>query len=214
MKQVKLVSRKSSSEARQRADKIIRDVRKHKKIKGYYKFFVRPIGSQTRRCIVQDTNGKYDLDYQIVLTKNSKVSENETTRIKTDFLSAFTDSANANEKVEDSTTVITVRCSKSDDKFVSALEKFSFDFVIINSDEDKRIRRNGNNKYTWVELPSKDSYIYKKFKKMNAFSQRDMLENYLLPRIIEEKKKDESCRKATIDLFYQAVNNYNSNKVN
>ena len=61
---VKLVTRKASSEARQRADKIIRDV--HKKLGKEYKFFCRPIGSQTRRCIVQDKNGKYDLDYQIV----------------------------------------------------------------------------------------------------------------------------------------------------
>ena len=67
---VKLVTKKASSEARQRADKIIRDV--HKKLGKEYKFFCRPIGSQTRRCIVQDKNGKYDLDYQIVLTQNSK----------------------------------------------------------------------------------------------------------------------------------------------
>lgn len=47
---VKLVTKKASSEARQRADKIIRDV--HKKLGKEYKFFCRPIGSQTRRCIV------------------------------------------------------------------------------------------------------------------------------------------------------------------
>ena len=210
---VKLVTMKASSEARQRADKLIRDVRKHPKIKGHYKFFVRPIGSQTRRCIVQDANGKYDLDFQIVLTKNSKVDESETTRIKTDFLRAFTDSANVNEKVEDSTTVVTVRCSKNSDKFIADKEKFSFDFVIISSGEDKRIRRNGQNQYTWVELPSKNSYIYEKFKKMDAYKQRDMLENDLLLKIIKEKAKPEDKRVATIDLFYQAVNNYNNKKV-
>ena len=47
---VKLVTKKASSEARQRADKIIRDV--HKKLGKEYKFFCRPIGSQTRRCIM------------------------------------------------------------------------------------------------------------------------------------------------------------------
>ena len=67
---VKLITRKASSEARQRADRIIRDV--HKLLGKEYRFFCRPIGSQTRRCIVQDKNGKYDLDYQIVLTQNSK----------------------------------------------------------------------------------------------------------------------------------------------
>ena len=102
---VKLVTKKASSEARQRADKIIRDV--HKKLGKEYKFFCRPIGSQTRRCIVQDKNGKYDLDYQIVLTQNSKGDLNPTS-IKKRFLWAFTSVRNKNEKVEDSTTVITV----------------------------------------------------------------------------------------------------------
>lgn len=60
---VKLVTKNASSEARQRADKIIRDV--HKLLGKTYKFFCRPIGSQTRRCIVQDKNGKHDLDYGI-----------------------------------------------------------------------------------------------------------------------------------------------------
>ena len=50
-----------------------------------YRFFCRPIGSQTRRCIVQDKNGKYDLDYQIVLTQNSK-GDLDPTSIKKRFL--------------------------------------------------------------------------------------------------------------------------------
>lgn len=80
---VKLITRKASSEARQRADRIIRDV--HKLLGKEYIFFCRPIGSQTRRCIVQDKNGKYDLDYQIVLTQNSK-GDLDPTSIKKRFL--------------------------------------------------------------------------------------------------------------------------------
>ena len=80
---VKLITRKASSEARQRADRIIRDV--HKLLGKEYRFFCRPIGSQTRRCIVQDKNGKYDLDYQIVLTQNSK-GDLDPTSIKKRFL--------------------------------------------------------------------------------------------------------------------------------
>ena len=83
---VKLITKKSSSEARQRADKLIRDV--HKLLGKEYIFFCRPIGSQTRRCIVQDKNGRYDLDYQIVLTKRSKGDLNPTS-IKKKFLWAL-----------------------------------------------------------------------------------------------------------------------------
>lgn len=208
MNKVKLISRKASSEARQRAHRLVEDVRKHKKIKQNYKFVSRPIGSQTRRCIVQDINGKYDLDFQIILTKNSKVSESEPTRIKSDFFEAFRDCARENEKVENSTTVVTIRCSKEDGKFKAGSERFSFDFVIINSDGDKRIKRNAPNEYTWTELPARHNEIYKKFKEMTHQEQRDMFENDLLPRIIEEKKKDESVRIPSVELFYQAVNRH------
>ena len=202
---VKLVTRKASSEARQRADKIIRDV--HKKLGKEYKFFCRPIGSQTRRCIVQDTNGKYDLDYQIVLTKNSK-GKMDPTSIKKKFIWAFTTVKHDNERVEDSTTVVTVRCSKEECKFNAKTEKFSFDFVIISPDEASRIRRNDNNQYTWVQLPTKHTEIYERYNALAAAHQRDLLEKYVLPKIIREKQKDESQRRATIDIFLEGVNNY------
>lgn len=129
---VNLVTHRESKEARQRAHKLIEEVRKHKKIDGHYKFFCKIIGSRKRRCIVKDDNGKYDLDFQIVLTKNSKDGDGDPTQIKKDFLRAFTDLKNKGEKVEDSTTVVTVRCSKGQECFEASLEKFSFDFVIIS----------------------------------------------------------------------------------
>ena len=202
---VKLITRKASSEARQRADRIIRDV--HKLLGKEYRFFCRPIGSQTRRCIVQDKNGKYDLDYQIVLTENSK-GKMDPTSIKKRFLWAFTAVKHNNERVEDSTTVVTVRGSKEEGRFNTKTEKFSFDFVIISPDEACRIRRNGNNQYTWVQLPTKHTDIYNRYKEMSFEQQKDLLENYLLPKIVKEKQKDESQRRATIDIFLEGVNNY------
>lgn len=209
---VKLITHKASSEARQRAHKLIADVRKHHLIFNHYKFFCRPIGSQKRRCIVQDKDGKYDLDFQIVLTKKSKDGDSDPTAIKKAFLQAFTDCRKCNEKVEDSKTVVTVRCSKSNSVFDATQEKFSFDFVIISIDERNRIRRNGPNQYTWVQLPSKNTYIYNRFRSLTVVQQKELLEQYLLPHIIEEKKKDESHRQATIDLFYVEVNNFYQRK--
>ena len=97
---VNLVTHRESKEARQRAHKLIEEVRKHKKIDGHYKFFCKIIGSRKRRCIVKDDNGKYDLDFQIVLTKNSKDGDGDPTQIKKDFLRAFTDLKNKGEKNE------------------------------------------------------------------------------------------------------------------
>ena len=198
---------RSYGEARQRASTLLRDVKKHNKIYGLYMFEVKPIGSQKRRCVIQDGKGKYDLDYQIVLTNNCKGSLNPTD-IKKAFLRAFTDSANKNEKVEDSTTVITVRCSKNNGPFDTNFEKFSFDFVIIDPSETKRIRRNGQNEYTWVELPSRNTYIYEKFNKLDGLRQRQLLEECVIPKVIEEKKKDKNNRIPSIDIFYKGVNNY------
>lgn len=203
----KLLPYKSYREARQRAYKLIHDVRRHNKIYKLYKFNVKLIGSQKRRCVIQDSNGKYDLDYQIVLTNNCKGSL-EPTEIKKAFLCAFTECANNNEKVEDSTTVVTVRCSKSNHKFDASLEKFSFDFVIIDPTESKRIRRNGKDQYTWVELPSKNTYIYERFNKLDGNIQRQLLEEFVIPCVIEEKNKEENIRKPTIDIFYEGVNNF------
>lgn len=205
----KLLTYKESKEARQRAHKLVEDVRKHSKIKGHFKFYTRLIGSAKRRCIIKDLNGKYDLDYQIVLTKNSADGDKDPTKIKKAFLEAFTKCKNRNEKVEDSTTVVTVRASKSEEKFESEVEKFSFDFVIISIDETKRIRRNGKNQYTWNELPSKNSDIYEKFNNLSGNEQRNLLEKYVIQYVIKEKqKRDESKRKPSIDIFYEGVNNY------
>ena len=202
-----LLPYKSYREARARAIKLINDVRKHDKIHKLYKFNVKLIGSQKRRCVICDNKGKYDLDYQIVLTHKCKGSLLPTD-IKKAFLRAFTDSANKNEKVEDSTTVITVRCSKSGGPFDPSLEKFSFDFVIIDPTESKRIRRNGKDKYTWVELPSKNTYIYERFNRLDGNTQRQLLEGCVIPIVIKEKNKEENIRKATIDIFYEGVNNF------
>ncbi len=208
----KLLPYNSYHEARSRANKLIRDVRKHKKIHKLYKFNIKLIGSQKRRCVIQDSNGKYDLDYQIVLTHNCKGSL-KPTDIKKAFLCAFTECANKNEKVEDSTTVVTVRCSKSNNQFDADSEKFSFDFVIIDSTELKRIRRNGKDQYTWVELPSKNTYIYERFNGLDGNTQRQLLEEFVIPRVIEEKKKHDSIRKPTIDIFYEGVNNFYNNYI-
>lgn len=43
---------------------------------------------------------------------------------------------------------------------------------------------------------------------MSFEQQKDLLENYLLPKIVKEKQKDESQRRATIDIFLEGVNNY------
>ena len=46
---------------------------------------------------------------------------------------------------------------------------------------------------------------------MNYIQQKNFLEEYLLPNVIKEKQKNESERKATIEIFYEQINNYLQN---
>lgn len=207
----RIVTFKECAEARQRAHKLLKDVRHNSLIHDHYKFDCCLIGSGKRRCITKDINGKYDLDYQIVLTRGS---DDDPTNIKNAFFTAFTNCKKDNEKVENSTTVVTVRCSKSEGKFDPSLEQFSFDFVIINSAGDKRIKRNGQNKYTWVNLPSKHSHIYKKFNSLSAQEQQNIIHNKVIPKVLVEKTKPENQRRASVEIFYMEVNNYQKEKIN
>lgn len=59
-----------------------------------------------------------------------------------------------------------------------------------------------------VRVADLHSTIYNRYKAMSFEQQKDLLENYLLPKIVKEKQKDESQRRATIDIFLEEVNNY------
>lgn len=54
----------------------------------------------------------------------------------------------------------------------------------------------------------KHTDIYKRYNSLDISKQRDLLENDVLPKIIKEKQKDEFQRRATIDIFFECVNNY------
>ena len=66
------VSKKECKVARQRALKLLNFVQQE--ISKKYKFSYRLVGSGKWGTMVKDERGQYDLDYQILLTKNSKVS--------------------------------------------------------------------------------------------------------------------------------------------
>ena len=103
------------------------------------------VGSAKWNIVLKDNDGFYDLDYQLLLTKNSKKIKNydkkvekktEATMIKEDFFNYMNDKYSDREKYElqNSTTAIT---------FINKKAKFSIDFVLIKSlpDNNQIIRR-------------------------------------------------------------------------
>lgn len=160
-------------------------------------------------AVVCDEKGVYDMDYQLILTNNCKCGIFDANVIRKDFLNAFNEIKNENEKVENSTSVITVRVSNNKGNFNAKNEQFSFDFAInIENDDGSFItRRDAENHYTWNKLPSKNSYIYKKFYSLEYEQQNAIIEK-VINRKIKEKTKPKEKRITSSVIFMEEVNNY------
>lgn len=175
------------------------------------------VGSAKWNIVLKDNDGFYDLDYQLLLTKNSKKIKNydkkvekktEATMIKEDFFNYMNDKYSDREKYElqNSTTAIT---------FINKKAKFSIDFVLIKSlpDNNQIIRRDNLkenptiNRYVWNELANNNK-AYQKFKRLTPNQKEDVIENHILPRKIQEKDKNDPTLISSSRIFKEEVNNY------
>ena len=88
---MKRVTKKESSAARQFGDELIKDL--HQAMKKQYIFDVRLVGSARWNTILKEPGKPWDIDYQILLSNNSKVYKdnqfNNPTKIKEDFFNYF-----------------------------------------------------------------------------------------------------------------------------
>lgn len=214
---MKHVTKKASKSAREFAAKVLNYL--HKELKVKYIFSHRLVGSAVWNTIIKDNNGFWDLDYQILLTRNSKEHKNNNlsnpTQIKHDFFNCI-DKKFKNQngfKVENSTTAITL---------INYNEKYSIDFVIIRlyPENHEIIRRNNKknsitNEFTWNELP-KFNDAYRKFKNLAHKEKQDLIENYILPRKEKEKanQENDSTKRSSCEIFVEEVNNYVDRKRN
>lgn len=215
MSNIKRVTKKQTRDARRFANKLIDGIRSN--VKPKYKFANRLVGSAKWNIILKDENDWWDLDYQLLLTKNSKQfkidSLKNATEIKNDFYNYLNEKYKGNENIrtENSTTAITV---------IDEKHKFSVDFVIIRlfPENHEIIRRNnkdgsGENEFTWNELP-KLNEAYGKFNRLSAEKKTDLIENYILPRKKIEKAKNDNdiTKKSSSEVFIEEVNNYVARK--
>ena len=214
---MKRVTKKQGSQARNFANKLLKELQKELKIK--YKFTTKLVGSAKYNTILKDEDGWFDVDYQIILTKNSKEYKknclSNSTGIKEDFFNFFNEKYKNNKcfKVENSTTAITL---------IDYSHKFSFDFVIIKlyPDNNEIIRRNNKcnstkNEYTWNKLSDLND-AYSIFNDMNSTDKIELIEEYILPRKIKEKKKfdNDQTKRTSVEVFIEEVNNYEFRRKN
>ena len=208
---VRRISKKDSSIARKRAIKIINDAQKLLKEK--YIFAWRMVGSGAWGTMIEDQNGEYDLDYQLLLTRKSKAYKDnklsDPTAIKNDFISAFNRVLKGKEKIENSTTAITL--INEDGK------PYHIDFVIIRlfPENNEIIRRNNRketpsyNEFTWNQLPGWNE-AYDLFRQLPIEEKRYLVDKVIIPKKALEKAKSETdpSKLSSSALFVREVNNY------
>ncbi len=211
---MKRVTRNESLPARQFGEEVIKEL--HVAFKGIYKFEVRLVGSARWNIILKEEGKPWDIDYQILLTKNSKAYKPDKfgnpTKIKEDFFNYFNNRFKDKKgfKVENSTTAITLINNNSG---------YSFDFVIIK-DRNQIIRRNNNdrsgrNMYTWNKLGDYDNAYYQFFR-LTQKERINLIEEHILPRKKKEKAKVDSdpTKRSSCEVFIEEVNNYVYRKAN
>lgn len=205
------VTKKQSQIAREFAKDVLNYL--HSELSDKYIFAERLVGSAQWNTILKDNKGFWDIDYQLLLTNNSKEYLNNglknATKIKNDFFNCLNEGFKNNKsyRVENSTTAITL---------INLKDKYSYDFVIIRLfPENKEIIRRNNKKYssinefTWNQLP-KFNDAYKKLDKLSPLEKQDLIENHVLPRKVVEKKKNDNdpTKKSSCEVFIEEVNNY------
>lgn len=219
MGKIKRVHKKEINKSLEQARSILSDLHHHFNVEKQYKFTERLVGSAKWNIVLKDKDGFYDLDYQLLLTKNSKKIKNydkkvekrtEATMIKEDFFNYMNKKYCDREKydLQNSTTAIT---------FINKKAKFSIDFVLIKSlpDNNQIIRRDNSkedstiNRYVWNELANNNE-AYQKFKRLTPKQKEDVIENHILPRKIQEKEKDKNDPTliSSSRIFKEEVNNY------
>lgn len=201
----KRVSKKSAKICRQRAIILLKDVQED--LKNKFKFNFKLVGSGSWYTIIKNKEGFFDLDYQIILTKNSKEKLSDATNIKNEFFKAFKKNIkNTIENIEDSTTAITI---------VDDSHKFSIDFVIIKTTHEgsfiiKRKNEDYRNLCVWNKLKISCYNLYDFFNNLSFFDKQFIIEKMVIPQKIIEKSKDEkkqiTC--SSYEIFLSKINEY------
>lgn len=195
------VSKKQQGCARSIANSIFTEL--HRALRDEYKFQPVLVGSGKKGTVIRDAKGRFDLDYQLILTRNSDVfvkkEKFDPSETKKRFMGEI-QRALKSGRLEDSTTAITLNDKDSD---------FSIDFVIIDGTDDSKwkiIRRNNKgsrNEYTWNEMP--DAKGCSEYYASLEDPERSELSKKIIDAKIKDKKLPEDKRTGSYILTVQAI---------
>ena len=130
-------------------------------LKEYFTFDIRLVGSGEKRLVTMDSNGLFDLDYNLIIQRDKQDLINNPKTIKNLFINAFKQELNEVVKgfnhVCDSTSVV-----KNKIIYDNRLQ-FKFDVAImVKADNDsyyKLVNDKTTNNYIWNQVKDSKNYM-------------------------------------------------------
>ena len=199
------VPKKTYKPIREKIEEVIKKVQKNIKKDTGITFQFKLVGSGKRHLItkIKDGNAGFDFDYNLILNKY-----NDNPNIRYKFFIAFQNAIKGTifSKIENSTSVITIKhVSRLDSKIIASCD-FSIIYYPEDSDSDyymySKFNKNENN-YTW-EIRDCSRYNNKKLKYL--LDEYDGIWLDIKDEYLKLKNSDKQNKHSFI-LFHEAVNN-------
>ena len=205
------ITRNEQKLARSRANELLSNLRKE--LKGTYRMTFRLAGSGSWGTMVRDPEGRYDLDYQIILTRNSKDYQQSVIgnpkKVKETIRAVFDSLRNKGESFKNSTTAITL-LNKNESIH------YSIDFVILTEINGTMCVIRQNKKanpptYTWNELISHFGDSYRYFKDLDVKEKEEIIEKVIKRKCREKYHSDSDI--SSSEILIQEINNHRQNSL-
>lgn len=161
-------------------------------LKEYFTFDIRLVGSGEKRLVTMDSNGLFDLDYNLIIQRDKQDLINDPKTIKNLFIKAFKQELNkvveGFNHVCDSTSVV-----KNKIVYDNRLQ-FKFDVAImVKADNDsyyKLINDKTTNNYIWNQVKDSKNYMERFLTVKHAKSFVDFKKRYLELKNYHENRRD------------------------
>ena len=176
-------------------------------LKDYFTFDIHLVGSGEKRLVTMDSNGLFDLDYNLIIQRDKQDLINDPKTIKNLFIKAF--KQELNEIVEgfnhvcDSTSVV-----KNKIIYGNRLQ-FKFDVAImVKADNDsyyKLINDHRTGNYIWNQVGDSKNYMERFLAVKHAGLFEQFKERYLKLKNYHSKKRDDV---QSFSIFLEALNEF------
>lgn len=180
-----------------------------KRLKEFFTFDIRLIGSGEKRLVTQKENECFDLDYNLIIQRDKKDLINDPKTIKDLFANAFNDvlnrKVNGRHKVSNSTSVLENEIIEKDQLV------FKFDVaILVKADDDCYYKISVDKKqmpprYLWNRVKDSKNYLSRFSFVKQQFPFKDFKERYLELKNLHLNNNDQV---ESFSVFLEALNEF------